>query len=127
MIRDYYIIQVLNRHSCREDDCIGRSDELFFSKVWNLNDMSNFDDEWDDDIDDYIEEPSILFRHPMQGYTAIKKLSTDSYNLIKSQVEYFKNGNIKKCIIKGGRKVRLLSPVKTGKNVRKRTKRMVRG
>lgn len=110
MIKDYYILQVLDYTS------YGDYKMLSFCKVTDFDESAHFD-EYDDDEEIY--EPAIRI-HGRNGRDYIRK--DGEYNLIKCQLEYYKNGNIKKQFLKGGKKARPLSTSKARKNVRKRAK-----
>ena len=121
MIKDYYIFQLVDSEYTDFD----YRDELCFSKVRDLDYEYHFDDY--DENDEPIYEEAIRLSSNERWYSiSIRKADVEKYNLLKFKVEYYKNGNIKKCITKGGRKFRFLSTSKTRKNDRKRTKRVAR-
>lgn len=129
-IKEIKYIQIVDTH----DTVKGKYEELTIHPVSDDDTIAFFgqtewiEDDYGDEYEENIDEDAI--RYGDDGYSSYDWIRKDSesYNLITSNVETYKNGNIKNSILhKNIVEIRPIPTTKARKNVRGRTKRVVRG
>ena len=135
MIEKMEILQVLDLNL--DTGSMDEDDELKFSFVVKKGEFEEIydDDEGDDITVQVIECNRNIFRRTNWGsgklawYKDIDiypMSKTDCYGLIAFNVEKFKNGNIKNCILKKAMELQRAPPNKARKNGRKSAKRVAK-